>query len=289
MKAPGKVILFGEHAVVYGKSGIAAPVNDLFTEVKIEPCPALSVSYDRVFNEEDKQKVELLIEFIVKKLKIKSNVKINIKSTLPISAGLGSSASLSVSLIRSLSYFFKLNIDNKKINKIAFECEKIFHGTPSGIDNTVVTYEKPVFFKEVLQVKNPISIVIANSGVRASTKEVVIGVRERYFQNKDEYSKTFEEINQITIKAKECIESGKLKQLGILMTKNHELLKKIEVSSAKLDLLCEVAMANGAYGAKLAGAGKGGNMITLVDEQNKDKVINELIPLSKWVYYTKIS
>lgn len=291
-KACGKIILFGEHAVVYGKSGIAVPIKDLSTQVLVEPFCLLSVSYDRILEEDQKLKTENLIEFLLKKLKIKSNIKINISSTIPISSGLGSSASLCVALIRAFSNYFVLNLKIEKVNEIAFECEKIFHGTPSGIDNTVISYEKPVFFtkgnKEILNVKTPMNIIIANIGLRISTKEVVLGVRDRYNQNKEKYSKIFNEINQISINAKICIENGDIKKLGKLMILNQNLLREIEVSLSKLDLLCEVALANGAYGAKLAGAGKGGNMIILTSVENKDNLIKSIEPLVKWSYYTII-
>ena len=173
-KACGKIILFGEHSVVYNKIGIALPILNYFTEVTAHKSEDFSCCGDRVYNDIEKEKLNKLVEFVFSKLDLSKKVHIHIESNLPVSSGLGSSASLSVALIRELDDFFSLKLSKEKINDIAYECEKIFHGNPSGIDNTVINYQKPVFFKnkyQIIKIKKPLYFVIANTGKKPQTKK----------------------------------------------------------------------------------------------------------------------
>lgn len=255
--AIGKIILFGEHAVVYGFPGIAIPVKDVHIKVNMEHADSFSYITDRDLYKQEKSRLDELLDFIFLNLNIpKKDIRVFIESTIPIAAGLGSSAALSVALIRAVSKYFKLALDDERINKLAFECEKFFHGTPSGIDNTVITYEKPVYFQrgdiEFINLNKPIKLVIANTGIKADTKQVVSEVRERYMVNKEKYSKIFDEIGKITVSARASLEEGDLKKIGDLMSKNHMLLKELEVSSSQLDKLVKIAITAGAYGAKIS-------------------------------------
>ncbi len=291
--ACGKIILFGEHAVVYGYPGIALPVKEISINVRINQSNSFSYSADRKLYKEEKDRLNKLIDFLFFKLDIaKENLEINIESTIPISSGLGSSAALSISLIRAISDHFHLDLEEEYINKLGFECEKFFHGTPSGIDNTVITYEKPVYYKkgkvELLKIKNPLDFVIADSGIKANTKQVVSEVRKRYDKDREKYSNIFQEIALITSQAKPFLQESNITMIGILMTQNHYLLKQLGVSNDKLDRMVEIALQAGAYGAKLAGSGKGGNIIAIVDDKVKDEVIKKLKKISKEVIYTVV-
>ena len=293
MKSCGKIILFGEHAVVYGYPGIAIPVKEVNITVIIKQTDSFSYSADRKLYKEEKERLNKLLDFLFFKLNIpKKNLEIIIESTIPISSGLGSSAALSISLIRAISKHFHLDLDNEKINKLGFESEKFFHGTPSGIDNTVITYEKSVYFKkgktELLKLKKSLSFVIADSGVKSSTKQVVSEVKKKYEEDKEKYSNLFQEIGQITDQAKSFLQEGNVTMLGVLITQNHYLLKQLGVSNDKLGNIVEVALQAGAYGAKLAGSGKGGNIIAIVDDKVKDDVIKALKKVSKEVIYTVV-
>ncbi len=292
MKACAKIIGFGEHAVVYGKSGIAFPLPDLCTEVLITGSTRLSYSTDKVLFKDEKQRLDKLIEFIFKRLGLKKRCRIRIKSNIPVSQGLGSSAALSIALLKALNLYFRLGLNLDDIRQLSLECEKIFHGNPSGIDSAVVAFEKPIFFSkglfESIDLKKSLNLVIANAGPRPNTREVVEEVRKKYENDKDKFSHIFYEIDNIAKKAKKAIEKGFVKELGKLMDKNHLYLHEIGVSSPKLDLLVEAAKEKGALGAKLSGAGKGGNMIALINEKDKDKIMDELKKLSKFVYFAKI-
>ncbi|MEM4397122.1 MAG: mevalonate kinase [Candidatus Woesearchaeota archaeon] len=272
-KAYAKSILFGEHAVVYGKAGISVPIKSLYTLVTPSN-EKYNFDTDIELSQEDYKKLSKAIKLIFEKTGKK--ISFNIESNIPIASGLGSSASLSVAMIRAINNYYKLNLENEKINEIAFECEKIFHGNPSGIDNTTIVYEKPIFFKkgkfDFIKLKKPLHLIIVNSGIKANTKDVVLDVKKNYEKENEKYAKFFDEINEISFKAKELLEKGDLKNLGKLMTKNHSILKEMDLSNDTIEEIINIANKNGSLGTKIAGSGKGGNVISLVDEKYKMKL-----------------
>lgn len=281
--APGKIILCGEHAVVYGKPAIAIPIFDVSTKCIIVArpnapsdetiiiAPAIGLKCNLSCLLED-HPIRVAIDLVLTHLNVDHLpvCEITIQSTLPTAAGLGSSASTSVALIRALSTFLGHPFEDEVVNQLAFTVEKIHHGTPSGIDNTVVTFGKTVYFvKEqeslFLQPKIPLTFVIADSGLKSSTSKVVAEVGQAYQQNIEIYSTYFERIGNITQSARISFESGDLKSLGKSLTDNHLVLQEMEVSCSKLDEFFSKALQAGALGAKLSGGGKGGNMIALVE------------------------
>ena len=290
--ACGKIILSGEHAVVYGKPGIALPVKDLLTKITIEHSDSFSYVSDIDLEEHEQRKLVQLYEFVSSSLKVDKTHKIYIKSNVPISSGLGSSASLSVAMIRSMLLHHGLRINKKKLNMLAFEAEKIFHGSPSGIDNTVVALEKPVYYKrghiEVIELKHPFLFVIADTGIKADTKKVVEELRKRVEEDKKKYTRLLDKIEEVTENAKDALINGNLLPLGYLMMENHYLLKQMGVSCDELDNLVETALKAGAYGAKLAGSGRGGHIIALVNDKNSGEVTAALSGVSPGVITTQV-
>jgi mevalonate kinase len=208
--------------------------------------------------------------------------EIHIQTTLPIAAGLGSSASTAVSFTRALSTFLGHPLPDNTINRIAYEVEKHHHGSPSGIDNSVIAYETPVYYQkdrpiETLKIASPFTLVIADSGIKSSTAQAVAGVRQRWEQNRQQYEDWFYKIGQISIDVREYLENGMIEKVGPHLTHNHVLLQKIGVSNSELDNLVEAALTAGALGAKLSGGGLGGNMIALVSNEQTSTVVDALI------------
>jgi mevalonate kinase len=167
------------------------------------------------------------------------------------------------------------------MSDLAFDVEKLHHGTPSGIDNTVVTFGKPVYFQrgrpiEFLNVGASLTFVIADTGVPSSTAEAVGDVRRVWQTDRQSYEAIFDEVAEIVVSARQFIEDGKNSQLGLLLDQNHECLIKMGVSSPELNQLCDAARRAGAMGAKLSGAGRGGNLIALVPPDQAESVSNEL-------------
>jgi mevalonate kinase len=204
-----------------------------------------------------------------------------LQSTIPVASGLGSGAAVSVAIIRALSGFLGKPLPDEKVNILAFEAEKLYHGTPSGIDNTVVTYAKPVYFIlkkpiKTFHVGAPFTIMIGGTGISAPTKDSVGSVRKLWQADKPRWEKVFTRVGEIVWNARQAIERGDVAELGRLMDANHALLQEMTVSCVELDDLVEAARKSGALGAKLSGGGRGGNMIALVEKDNAPAVARAL-------------
>jgi mevalonate kinase len=170
-----------------------------------------------------------------------------------------------------------LPISDAQISGLAYEIEKLHHGMPSGIDNTVVTYARPVFFMtghpiEILRVGAPITIVIADTGIPAPTKVSIRDVRTLWESDRTRWEAVFDTIGNLALQARAAIEKGLKHTLAQLMDQNQALLARLTVSSPELDRLCYAAHKAGALGAKLSGGGRGGNMIALVNDGMAEKV-----------------
>jgi mevalonate kinase len=277
--APGKVILFGEHAVVYGQPALAVPVTQVQAEVRIDKIfsPGIRINAPNIqLNEKlDSLSASHPLAVTVRNTLAAldagslSGLSILIRSSIPVASGLGSGAAVSVAIIRALAKHLKRDLTDEQVSALAFETEKLYHGTPSGIDNMVVTYAKPVYFVkgqpiEILQVKKPFIIVIGDTGIPASTKESVRDVRVQHHKKPDRYETLFAAVGSIARTARQLIENGMPESFGPLMDENHAMLRSMGVSSPELDHLVDAARQAGALGAKLSGGGRGGNMIALV-------------------------
>ena len=278
--APGKIILFGEHAVVYGRPALAVPVTHVKATVDLLPseyrgvwieAPNIRLKAELREIPTD-QPLAAALQVLFTKLEIDPypNINIRISSTIPVASGLGSGAAVSVALIRALCAYVGQPAPNDRVNDLAYEMEKVYHGTPSGIDNTVITYAKPVYFVrgkpiETFKPRKPFMVVIGDTGIPAPTRQSVGDLHRLWEQDRRQWEAIFTQVEQIVNKARHAIEYGKIRELGILMDANHELLKQMTVSSPDLEQLIEAARDAGALGAKLSGGGRGGNMIALVD------------------------
>jgi mevalonate kinase len=298
--APGKIILFGEHAVVYNRPALAVPVNQVQVDVEVLDSDSAGVwihapiidLHAELSSLPPDHAIGSVIHQLFSTFRLPSpsgrggrgegGIQINITSTIPVASGLGSGAAVSVALIRALSSFFSLQLTDDQINNMVFEIEKLYHGTPSGIDNTVITFNKPVYFIkgqaiETFTVGKPFTIVIGDTGIPAPTKESVGDVRRLHLKDNNKFENIFNEIAQISLIARRSIESGKPELLGELMDHNHSLLQQLTVSSPELDKLVLAARDAGALGAKLSGGGRGGNIIALVNQAEANQVAEALI------------
>lgn len=288
--APGKIILFGEHAVVYGYPAIAVPVSQVQAKaiVKANPlgapgavhieAPNVGLSAELADLPAD-DPLARAIHCVLEALDIPRPPALNLRisSTIPLAAGLGSGAAVSVAVIRALAEFLGQPMQNEQISTLAYEVEKIHHGTPSGIDNTVIAHARPVYFVrggpiETFQIRRPFRLVIADSGVPSPTAQAVTHVRQAREADPERYLAIFEAVGEIVRAARTAIEAGDPEALGPLIDQNHSLLREMGVSSSTLDRLVETARQAGALGAKLSGGGRGGNIIALVDEDRLQPV-----------------
>jgi mevalonate kinase len=299
----GKVILFNEHFVVYGIPAIASALGNK-TDANVVPTDDLtpsgadgSMAGDGWVLEDNRpanpgykaEKFQHQKESIERVLAAanfnaaKNNIKIILGGDLKAVGGVGASAAVCVSIARALNEEFNLGFDDNRINEIAYEGEKAYAGTPSGIDNTASTFGGLLWFAKNLEggqntmekitLKRPVEIVMGNTGLTANTKAAVTGVRERKEQTPEKYEKIFHESLDLVQKARIKLDELNLEEIGFLMNENHKLLQAIEVSHEKLDRLVEIARENGAIGAKMTGGGLGGYMVALTPgPEVQDKV-----------------
>jgi mevalonate kinase len=291
--APGKIILFGEHAVVYGQPAIAAPLSQVRATAVVENSTspgirliAPDLGTDMLL---DHAAPDDAVAAVVRHLQAAAglaqlpDLTITVSSQIPIAGGLGSGAAITAAVIRALASHLGLGhlLSAAWVSDQTYEIEKIHHGTPSGIDNTVVAYERPVYFVrqqpcnrvEPFAVARPLRLLVADTGVSSSTKIVVGDVRRQWQANPTVFDAIFAACGRIVAAARQAVEAGDVEKVGRLMTENHTLLQQMTVSCAELDDLVAAALAAGALGAKLSGAGRGGNMIALVEGEEGETAV----------------
>lgn len=301
----GKIILFGEHAVVYGRRAIAAslpiPMECRVTpggsgqpivripawelEHRLSELPTVSRSLD--------QAVARLLELTGL---AGQPMTIEVTPHLTSGAGLGSSAAISVSILRALDEAYGLDLDDAKICAYAYEAEKIFHGNPSGLDNTISTYGGMLLFRrgkppvmERIEGRMAVPIVVALTGRAGDTKTMVAGVRARWQTNPPGYDFLFDAIDQIVERALLALRENDLATLGLLMSHNHGVLRTLGVSTPELDALADIALRHGAFGAKLTGGGGGGALIGVCSPERGDAIVQAIRGQGYQAFFTTLT
>lgn len=275
----GKVILFNEHFVVYGipsiASGIGAKTSAL---VERRAGSGIELKDDRPETKGYKaEKLSQQKESLDRMLKImnidvdRNAFRITLAGDLIAASGVGASAASCAAIARAFSDELGLKYSDEKVNEIAYEGEKGYHGNPSGIDNTAATFGGLIWYRregssqlmERMRLRKPVEIVMGNTGIVADTKAVVGGVKERKDKEPERYDQLFKDAEKLVQDARKQIEEFNLERLGTQMNENHALLQQIGVSCPELDELVDLTRANGAIGAKMTGTGKGGYMVAL--------------------------
>ncbi len=279
--APGKIILFGEHAVVYGQPAIAVPLPAVQSRAVVRPGRAgegliiVAANLGRTFvvrtdAQPDDPALVVAARLLLTHLRQPvPDLQVVLHSTIPVASGLGSGAAVTTALLRALSVALGQPLDNETLNALVYEVEKLYHGTPSGIDNTVVVYERPVYFVrgqpiETFTVGAPVHLLVADTGLASPTHVAVGDVRRLRDAEPARIDAVLERIGTVARSARSAIERGDTLTLGRLARENQALLRELTVSSEALETLIAAAEGAGALGAKLSGAGRGGNLIAFV-------------------------
>jgi len=295
--APAKIILLGEHFVVYGEPAIVMAIDkrayarvekrndnrlhvrsmDLNLEVFFENG---SFRVEQGDLKEAKMKFEPVkqaIEKVMEKHGQHVGLDIEINSTVPVGAGLGSSAAVIAATTAATGAILDVKLSKEDILRITYTAEKIVHGTPSGVDPAISTMGGTMLFQmdtgfKPLEVKTNIPLIIGDTGVERSTRVQVEKVRDLV----DKYPRVTEHLmkaaREIVLRAIEALKENDLETLGTMMNINHALLYGIGVSDESLEWLANAARKAGALGAKLTGAGGGGCMIALAREEKLEQV-----------------
>ncbi len=272
----GKAILFNEHFVVYGVPAIVSAVGAR-TTAKVEKAGKFEVIDGRPctpgYKEKKEGQQQDSLKRIFREMKIdieETPLRIELGGDLIAMSGSGASAASCVAVARAISDEFDMGLANERINEIAFEGEKGYHGTPSGVDNTASTFGGLTWFVkgnpptfDAIEVREPIRVVIGNTGIAADTAEVVADVRKARESNPEKYEPVFERAAELVKEARETLEKYDMEKLAEQMDEAHTLLREIGVSHEKLEDMIKIAKENGASGAKMTGTGRGGSMIAL--------------------------
>ena len=304
--AYGKLILFGEHFVVYkvpALVGAVAAYTDCSIKIEdlsekestddtetgvieiVDNRPAVP-NYKIKKAEEAKKAVNLVLKHF-KLFGKGKKATLTFGGNLCCASGIGASAAQVVSLARAVKEtipkFNKLTDD--EVNAAGYEGEKGYHGTPSGIDNTAASFGgllkfqrtdgEPIFEKKII--KKPIRIVYASTGITSSTTEVVGDVRAKKEADPTWFDDLLKKYCDIAVKGEKALEDGDLSELGNLINENHKLLQDLTVSCAELDTLVDAARKAGAIGAKMSGTGRGGLMLALTPTEESQNVVAEAL------------
>jgi mevalonate kinase len=276
----GKTILIGDSFVLREVPAIVSSIP-FETECVVE---RLSEGQDWIlednrtevpgYKEKKKDQQVDSINRILEVMKVdaqKNPLKITYGGSLLAGSGVGASAASCVSLARALNDEFHLNLSIEEINHIGWEGEFAYHGTPSGVDNTTSTYGGLILYHikngqktwEHINLKEPVEVVLGNSGVTANTSKLDAHVKAQQEKEPDLFKGRLQTVSDQAFEMKKALEDYDLGKVGQIMTANHKILIDMDLSHEKLIYLCNMAIDLGAFGAKVTGGGRGGYMNAL--------------------------
>lgn len=290
--APGKIILTGEHAVVYGSGAIALALDrgvrvairqprnkdkdgPVLNAVGLGICGGVRPDPKGEGPDVLRKALGALSDIVGPEVKA---LEINVDSSIPAGRGLGSSAALSVSILKGLYQFLERPISRVDLISQAMRLEKIFHGKPSGIDHTTICEGGINYFQrhngdytlQKIEIKNSLSFAIGMAGPHLGTSNSVKALSERIRLHEQAYASIFTGISRLALEMKEELSKNNLASVGELMNINQGYLNALGVSTPELEALCAIARERGALGAKLTGAGGGGAVIALANDNVED-------------------
>lgn len=295
--ACGKVLLLGEHAVVYGEPALAAGLEvGVHAQACAGPARLVCPAWGLDVGAGDGSRVGAAFAALTAALGV-AGARVELEATVPPGAGLGSSAAMAVATARALAEHAGIALADDALFEAAMASERVFHGTPSGLDHTVAMRGGLTRFVrraggapplvEPVTVGAPLRLVVAQAAPGADTGAMVAGVAERR-EHDAEVAAAIEAIGQLTERAIRAVGDGDSDALADAMNENHTLLQRIGVSTSALDAAVVAARAAGAAAAKLTGAGGGGCVVALVDDASAQAVVDALAPTCEFVLDTRV-
>ncbi len=290
--APGKMILFGEHSVVYRGSAVVMAIDrraTVYTEKRGDDkvfVNADNLGFSGYFDGDEYHPVRgpawrgrnlaalnVTTRKTLEYIGVEGGVNLKVRSMIPIAVGLGSSAAICVATAGAVEKLFDGGLTREEISNIAFEGETIIHGKPSGVDNNVSTFGGVISYDRLKGIKrHDLSIdmpfIIGNTGKKRSTRKMVERVAALKERNPALMDRVIDNMGDISLRGLDALMKNDIHRLGDLMNINHGLLAGLGVSTMKLEVLVHTSRQNGALGAKLTGAGGGGCMIAVAREKD---------------------
>lgn len=270
--APGKLMLLGEHAVVYGYPCIVSTVNK-----------RISVTVKKTLNKQafsDSIYVMTSVRMFIEKYHSGSSFSITTSSDFSPTLGLGSSSAVTVATLKALTAYFDIALSEKEIFDLALKVVRKIHREASGFDVAAAVYGGTIYYKIERPVEKlperKMPLLVVYSGIKADTSTLVNQVARQKKYNPAKVNNIFSQIGDLVKMACDAYNKFDWSRLGMLFNKNHQLLVELGVSSEKLNALVETAIKSGAYGAKLSGAGGGDCIIVLYKNNQKEKLIKVL-------------
>jgi mevalonate kinase len=303
----GKLILLGEHGVVYGRPALAAALlrgADALAEpaarsrLEVEPW---GVAFDADATQADPRSEMLrqafcaLLDGYLESYGRRPALRVRARMSLPGGAGLGGSAALSVAIVRALDAVLGIERDAAAVAEAALAAESVFHGNPSGVDTALAASGGVALYRkgqplEPLELGCALTLCVGHSGEPGSTRETVASVGRQHARNPAKVEQIFDGMEAIVMNGKSALQRGETSRFGQLMTLNQKLLNTLLLSTARLEEMCQVAEQAGALGAKLTGGGGGGCMIALCENVAQAEAVTvALVALGREAFIAEVS
>ncbi|EMF0269110.1 mevalonate kinase [Enterococcus hirae] len=286
----GKIILMGEHAVVYGEPAIAFPfqatkvVASLDEHITSSADQLVSSYYTGTLRDapHSLKNIKQLVFNLKKELQIEPSLELTIHSTIPAERGMGSSAAVATAVTRAFYDYLEQPLSREQLLTNVQISEKIAHGNPSGIDAAATSSLEPIYFVkghpfDYFSLNIDAFLIVADTGIKGQTRAVVKDVAHLFEKDQQKVGQKIQQLGYLTRQAKKAIVKNNPEYLAQAMNEAQLILKNLTISNDFLDVLIETARDSGALGAKLTGGGRGGCMIALAQTKTKAQEISEAL------------